>query len=101
MSVKLVSESRAVCGKHNHVVCWLLKLVLQRAVGEFGTTDSKSLECYKQSTMSHSGGTVEDQRAWKDVDSGGPAGEVSAGNLVRGCSYDILSANLTESPRAL
>lgn len=38
-SVKLVPKSRAVCGKHNHVVCWLLELVLQRAVVEFGAAD--------------------------------------------------------------
>ena len=44
--------------------------------------------------MNHSGGTVEGQRAQKNVDSGGPAGEVSAGSSVRVCSCYILSATL-------
>lgn len=101
MPVKLVPERRAVCGNHDRVVCWLLELVLQRTVAEFGAADKKSVECCKQSAVSHSGGTGEAQRAGKNADIGGPAGEVSAASLVRGCSCDILSANLTASPQAL
>lgn len=70
-------------------------------MAEFGAAGLKSLECYKQSAVSHSGGTTEGQLAGKNVDSGGPAGEVSAGSSVRGCSCDILWANLTASPQAL